>query len=550
MPDIRVPVLIVGSGLAGLTTAVMLAWRGVRPLLVERHPDTSKNPRARGVNFRTMELLRVAGLEPDLMAEGGAMKDFSIVIAETVTGRELRTILPRGAWDTSSLSPAQMSGAGQDQVEPILRRHAEALGADIRYSTELTAFEQDDLGVTATIRDLRTGLESRVLADYLVAADGNRSRVRKQLGIGVHGTGSLSHNISMVFEADLEPVLRGRSLALYYLQNPNFAGAFINIAGSNRALVSVEYDPKKETPANFDEERCISLIRAATGVAGLEVNILEVMPWEMSSRSADRYAQGRIFLAGDAAHTMPPTGGLGGQTAMQDAYDLAWKLAMVIHGQAGADLLATYAVERKPVCEMTLSLQTANYIERMRPDRKDLEVKAVETDYIGVAFGYRYRSDAILQDIPDDGGLIENPEQPSGRPGTRGAHVPFEYRGKPVSSIDLIGRDFVLLTGPQGAAWARAGTTLAYRCGLPLSIYRVGADLLDVNGKWAERFGVTSAGAVLLRPDGYIAWRARTAASSALLTLKEALARILFRSADTLAVPGSASHALRDLEAG
>ena len=150
MRHIHVPVLVVGSGLAGLTTAVMLAWRGIRPLLVERHPDTSKNPRARGVNFRSMELLRVAGLEADLMAEGGDLKDFSIIIAETVTGRELRTILPRGSWDTTTLTPAQMSRAGQDRVEPILRRHAEALGADIRYSTELMSFEQDNSGVTAT----------------------------------------------------------------------------------------------------------------------------------------------------------------------------------------------------------------------------------------------------------------------------------------------------------------------------------------------------------------------------------------------------------------
>jgi len=182
---------------------------------------------------------------------------------------------------------------------------------------------------------------------------------------------------------------------------------------------------------------------------------------------------------------------------------------------------------------MTVSLQTANYIERMRPDRgKDLQIQAEETDYLGVAFGYRYRSQAILQDVADDGGRIENPDQPSGRPGTRGAHVAFEYKGKEVSSIDLIGRDFVLLTGPEGAAWARAGTTLAYRCGVPLSIYRIGADLLDINGKWTERYGVTAAGAVLLRPDGYIAWRARTAASSSLDTLREALARIMFRAVE------------------
>jgi putative polyketide hydroxylase len=548
MPDIRVPVLIVGSGLAGLTTAVMLAWRGVRPLLVERHADTSKNPRARGVNFRSMELLRVAGLEADLMAEGGDLKDFSIIIAETVTGRELRTILPRGSWDTTTLSPAQMSRAGQDRVEPILRRHAEALGADIRYSTELTSFEQDDSGVTATIRDLRTGVESRVRADYLVGADGNRSPIRECLGIGVHGAGTLSHNMAMVFEADLEQALQGRSLALYYLQNPEFTGAFINTAERDRALVSVEYDPDKERPADFDTQRCIRLVRAAVGIPNLDVKMLEVQPWEMASRSADRFTHGRVFLAGDAAHTMPPTGGLGGQTAMQDAYDLAWKLAMVIHGQAGANLLTTYEPERKPVCEMTVALQTANYVERMRPDRKDLQTPGGETDYISVAFGYRYRSAAIMQDVPDDGALVESPDQPTGRAGTRGAHVVFEHKGKEVSSLDLIGRDFVLLTGPEGAPWARAGTALAYKCGIPLSIYRVGADLLDVDGKWTKRYGVTAAGAVLLRPDGYIAWRARTVASSASTALREALARIMFRSADTLAVPG-ATRVDNDLEA-
>jgi aklavinone 12-hydroxylase len=487
-----------------------------------------------------MELLRVAGLEPDLLAEGGPMSDFSIIIAETVTGRELRTILPRGSWDSTDLSPAPMSGAGQDQIEPILRRHAEALGADVRYSTELTHFEHDDRGVTAMIRNSRTGEELRVQADYLVAADGNRSSTRERLGIGLHGAGSLSHNIGMVFEANLEPALRGRSLALYYLQNPDFTGAFINATEPNRALVSVEYDPDKERPADFDTARCVGLVRAAVGIPDLDVRILEVLPWEMASRSADRFVSGRVFLAGDAAHTMPPTGGLGGQTAMQDGYDLAWKLAMVIHGQAGPELLATYEAERKSVCEMTVALQTANYVERMRPDRKDLQTWAPATDYMSVAFGYRYRSAAILQDVPDDGALVEDPTQPTGRPGTRAAHVVFEYRGKSISSLDLIGRDFVLLTGPDGAPWARAGTALAYGCGVPLSIYRVGADLVDVHRKWEARYGVTSSGAVLLRPDGYIAWRARTAASSPSSTLREAIARVMFRSLETLAVPGLA----------
>jgi aklavinone 12-hydroxylase len=226
---------------------------------------------------------------------------------------------------------------------------------------------------------------------------------------------------------------------------------------------------------------------------------------------------------------------------MQDGYDLAWKLAMVIHGHAGAELLTTYEAERKPVCDMTVAFQTVNYVERMRPDRKDLQVEANVGDYMSVAFGYRYRSAGIVQDVADDGALVEDPVKPTGRPGTRSAHVVFEYRGRQVSSLDLVGRDFVLLTGPDGAPWARAGTTLAYRCGAPLAVYRIGSDLIDVNHKWAQRYGVTSAGAVLLRPDGFIAWRARTAASSAATALREAFARVMFRKLDTLSVPGPAN---------
>ncbi len=157
MQELDTPVLIVGGGLAGLTTAVMLAWRGVEPLLVERHGDTSRNPRARGINFRTMELLRVAGLEPELVAQGMNFRDFAIIVAESVMGRELRRIMPRGSFDTAALSPAAMSHIGQDRVEPILRRHAQALGADVRYGTELVSFEQDANAVRAVVRDRATG---------------------------------------------------------------------------------------------------------------------------------------------------------------------------------------------------------------------------------------------------------------------------------------------------------------------------------------------------------------------------------------------------------
>lgn len=531
MSPISHSVLISGGGLAGLTTALMLAWRGVRPLLVEQHAGPSRNPRARGVNFRSMELLRVAGLEPDLMAaETVPFRDFSIHIAESVTGKVLHTILPRGGFDASSLSPAPMSNVGQDRVEPILRRHAEALGADIRYGTRLESFEQEDGRVRATLRNLASGEVSTVNAAYLVAADGNRSPIRKRLGIGVHGKGALCENIQIIFEADLPSVLTPGVMDLYHIRNPAITGGFLNTDDPGRGLVSVEYDPQTASPADFDTARCIHLVRAALGVPDLEVRILEVKPWTMSSWVADRFTEGRILLAGDAAHTMPPTGGLGGQTAMQDGYDLAWKLALVLQGHADPALLSTYEAERKPAAELTVALQTANYVARMRPDRQEELRSPVGTDdYLAIATGCRYRSAAIAPDGPEEASLLADPLNPTGAPGTRGTHVILAYRGARISSIDLIGRDFVLLCGEQGGAWARAGTALRYEQGLPLSVYRMGSDLLDVEKRWESSFGVTPTGAVLLRPDGYIAWRSPSLQTSPGTALGVALAMALCR---------------------
>ncbi len=554
MTEIRVPVLIVGSGLAGLTTSVMLAWRGVPSLLVERHADTSRNPRARGLNFRSMELLRVAGLEPDLHAASDlSFGDFSIIIAESVTGPVLRTILARGSWDATALSPVRQSAAGQDRVEPILRRHAQALGADLRYCTELVSFEQDADGVTALLRDARSGTELTVRADYLVAADGHRSPARERLGIATRGRGTLSHNIGIVFEGDIEAVIGRRAFALYYLQNAGFAGVFVNTDEPRRALVSVEYDPARESPSDFDAQRCEAVVRAALGVPDFDATILEVLTWEMSSRVAERFAAGRVFLIGDAAHTMPPTGGLGGQTAIQDGYDIAWKLAMVLHGHAGRALLDTYSAERQPVAEITVARQTANYVERMRPDRAELadrpsdSERAGALEYLEVAFGYRYRSAAVLTETPDDGAATESPFKPSGRPGTRAPHVPLVQKGARIFSLDLVGRDFVLLCGPSGADWVRAAHAIAFPFSLPLSVYRVGADLLDVEGVWSASFGVSPGGAVLLRPDGFVAWRARDASREPAMVLPKVLAQALCRPADGLREAADASVARASL---
>ena len=527
MPIRDTSVFVIGAGLAGLTASATLAWRGLRPLLIERHASTSQHPRARSINFRSMELLRLMGLEDELVAAGGgAMKDFKIVVAESVTGREVKTLLPRGSWEQAPFSPARASGAAQNKVEPILRRFAEAHGAKTRVSTELVSLDEREDGVEAPIRDRVSGAEERIRADYVIAADGNRSPTRHLLGIGLNGKGTLSHNIAVLFMADGLP--HGEEgMVLYYLRNPGFTGAYVSPDTDGRALLSVEYDPRHESRADFTPERCVRLIRSALGTDAVEPRIIEVLSWEMASQVADRFATGRIFLAGDAAHTMPPTGGLGGQTAIQDGFDVAWKLAMVLKGEAGEGLLATYTQERMPVGERTVAAQTAKYAARMRPDRKELATANPDADYFGVAFGYRYRSAAILQDCEDDGAFSEDPMRPSGRPGTRAAHLVLEMGGRLVSTLDLIGEGFVLLVANKADAFEAAGRELAER--LPLRVYRIGREFIELDRRFGENFGVGEQGAVLLRPDGFIAWRSTGAAPDAHEALTQALAHVLCR---------------------
>jgi putative polyketide hydroxylase len=526
----RTPVLIIGAGLAGLSAALLLAWRGVPSLLVEKRASTSRHPRARGVNMRSMELLRVVpGLEEELCS--ASRGELVIIEAETVASAPRKVIVPRGGFDTSSLTPAAMATAGQDVVEAILLRRVRNLGAEARFSTELKRLSQGESGVTATLRDLATGEDETVVADYLIGADGNRSMIRQALGIGTQGPGAFSQNLSILFESDFAPP-QGERPYLCHLRSADFAGVFAATDNPRVAQVAFEYDPTSQSPADFDDRRCIEIVRAALGVRDVAVRVLDVTPWEMSSRLAAAMSKGRVFLAGDAAHTMPPTGGLGGQTAIQDAADLAWKLALVLQGQAAPALLETYHVERHPVAAMTVARQTASYVERMRPDRKDLADPNAELDYLSVAMGYIYRSAGVTGETPDDGAKAVSPLKASGRPGSRLAHVPLIRDNRAISTLDLVGRGFALLAAPGARAWVDAARQLKERAGAPIEAYRIDGDVIDFNELFLQRTGLENDGAILARPDGFIAWRARSAALGCEDALAAALGRALCRRLD------------------
>lgn len=524
----RAPVLIVGAGYAGLSAAALLAWRGVPCRLVERRASTSRLPKAHGINRRSMEVLRVIpGLEDALFASSRAgANESTLIIAESVTSPPMQTLVTKTSLDATGVSPSKICTAGQDRVEPVLLRFARDNGADVRFSTALARFSQRDDGIEAILRDETSGEETTILADYMIAADGAGGTIRDVGGVKMAGPGVLADTISVLFEADLGSILPGDGFALYYLRNRAFSGAFVTCDEPNHGQINIEYESGRDQASDFDEERCRQLVRDSLGVSDLAVKILDIRPWQMAALLADRMAFGRVFLAGDCAHITPPVGGLGGQTAIQDAADLAWKLALVVKGQAAPALLDSYEIERKPVARIAIARAIANYVERLLPERQDLRIPDDEYGLLETAMGYRYRSDAIIADAADDGAAVEDPLRPTGAPGTRLAHVRLSRGEATISSHDLIGRDFILFVGPDGGDWIEAARRIAAQAKAPLRVCRLGLDVEDPEGLFLPRLGVSPQGALLARPDGYIAWRSRGGNPDPHATLEAAFARV------------------------
>jgi putative polyketide hydroxylase len=520
--DENVPILIVGGSLVGLSMAHFLSWRGIPCLLVERHAGVSPFVRAGGFNPRTLEIYRSVGLEPAIReAAPKTLKDMKIVRVETLRGEELGTFLENSSDYVMAPSPIAGSIIPQNILEPVLRERARDLGADLRFNTEFLSFEQDSDGVNAIIRDRANGREHRVRARYLVAADGNQSGIRKALGIGVQGPGTLAHQMNMLFRADLRSALRGRRLLACYISSVQ--GLFSG--NEDGGMLSVPYDPEKENEQDFRGERGVELVRAAVGVPDLPVEISAMLTWEMGDWLADRFQQGRIFLVGDSAHVMPPTGGYGANTGIADAHNLVWKLAMVLKGLAGPDLLATYEPERRSASRLAVEQAFLNYVERLNPALA-FQATAEKIAYEIPIFGYLYRSKAVFA---SDNVLYEDPQHPTGQPGARAPHVALTRDGRSLSTLDLFGRDFVLLTGVEGSAWYEAAAVVAQQLGMVLNAYRMGVDLADGAGCFSDLYGISSRGATLVRPDGFVAWRTSTSGEQPERDLERVLLQVLGR---------------------
>jgi putative polyketide hydroxylase len=291
-------------------------------------------------------------------------------------------------------------------------------------------------------------------------------------------------------------------------------------------FTSPYYPEQGEREEDFAGERGVGLVRGAIGVPDLPVEITNVSSWEVAGWVAERFQQGNVFLVGDAAHVMPPSGGFGANTGIADAYNLAWKLALVFKGIAAPGLLSTYTEERQPVVCHTVE-QALLMFQLFYANKNSSQI----VSYNSVAFGYRYHSSAIPSD-PEDHAWFEDFSQPTGRPGTHSAHVMLESNGQRFSTLDLFGKHFVLLTGAEGGAWCEAARNIAARLGLQLSAYRIGSrgDFVDPDDCFFAVYGVQPGGAVLVRPDGFVGWRAEVADEQPERTLEKAFACLLGRA--------------------
>ncbi|HEX3783156.1 MAG TPA: FAD-dependent monooxygenase [Pseudonocardiaceae bacterium] len=472
----QVPVIIVGGGLTGLSAALFLGQHGIKSLVVERHRSTANHPKARGFNARTMELFRNAGLERRVLAGGADLKENrDIVLCETLAQVPFQRVdKPRNDAAVSRVSPAQECLCPQDVLEPILLDAARELGADIRFNSELLDFDQDAAGVTATIDG------QQVRADYLIACDGARSPIRQQLGIGMSRGAETFFSVGISFIADLADTVVDPYI-LAYVTHPGARGVMLPINNHDRWVFHLRFDPAAgESVDDFTEEHCERLIRAATGRPNLDIRLTDVAEWETTCALADRYRAGRTFIAGDAAHIIPPAGALGANTGIQDAHNLAWKLAFVVKGLAGPALLDTYEAERHPVGRLTVDQALLRWYSSERPS-----ADADFLDDVAIMFGVRYSSSAVH----NLGSTTQSSRpEPDGTPGTRAPHV---WLGDNMSTVDLFGPEFTLMH--ESDQWVDAAT----RIDTPIN-------LCQVHG-----FDDT---ALLVRPDGYVAWRGRAPA--------------------------------------
>ncbi|MEG9862735.1 MAG: FAD-dependent monooxygenase [Parvularculales bacterium] len=585
MSEIETDVLVIGTGPAGSACAALLATYGINVMVVNQYRWLANTPRAHITNQRTMEVLRDLGHEveaeaylratdQDLMGEN--------VFCESLAGEEIGRMKSWGKHPLSRAghqlaSPSFMNDLPQTFMEPILFSTACKRGAQGRMSTEYLSHEQDKDGVTTSLRDRISGREFQVRSRYLVGADGGNSLVAEHIDTPIEGRMGVGGSMNILFKADLSRYVAHRPSVLYWVMQPGAdvggigMGLVRMIRPWNEWLIVWGYDINEPEP-EVTPALATSVARQLVGDPELEIDLISANTWTVNDAYATHMQKDRVFIMGDAAHRHPPSNGLGSNTSIQDAYNLAWKLSAVIKGQAGEKLLDSYSQERAPIAKQivtranqsigefgpifeALGMDGGTDIEKIKASmdvrcnpgpegekqraalRDAIAFKKYEFDAHGVDMNQRYKSGAIVTGGQMEPGFELDAElhyQPTTWPGARLPHVWVFDRdtGAQVSTLDLCGQGlFTVITGIGGEAWCKAADALADPLGLPIRSHVIGPrqKYIDHIGDWSSASEISDTGCLLVRPDQHVAWRTQEMVENPQNELESVLKTILAR---------------------
>jgi 2,4-dichlorophenol 6-monooxygenase len=579
--NLSTDVLIIGSGPAGGGAALALASYGVDHMVITKYRWTANTPRAHITNQRTMEIFRDLGIEADIAAQATPHELMGeTVFCTSLAGDEIGRVRTWGTHpareaDYTLASPSQNCDIPQTLLEPIVIGHAASRGSRIRFDTEYVGLVQDDDAVTVTVRDRVTGHTYDIRAKYVIGADGGRSQVAQDVGLPFEGQMDLAGSMNIVFHADLSHLVEHRPSVLYWVLQPGSdvggigLGLVRMVRTWNEWLIVWGYDIN-QPPPDVDDEMATRIVHELVGDDTVPVTIRSTSLWGNNKMYATRYRAGRVFCAGDAVHRHPPSNGLGSNTSIQDAYNLAWKLALVLRGAAGEALLDSYDAERAPVGRQivlranksieefgpifsALGVLGTNDPEQMRAHieaRRDntpeaarqraelraaLELKDYEFNAHGVELGQRYASGAVVSDGTPEPAHDRDPElyyHPTTWPGARLPHVWLGRDTHRVSTHDLAGSGrFCLLTGIAGTDWADAAAKVGAELGVEVAAHVIGPgrEHIDLYEDWSRSREVGEDGCVLVRPDMHVAWRSAGLPDDPTAELRRVLTTILAR---------------------
>ncbi|HEY1824167.1 MAG TPA: FAD-dependent monooxygenase [Trebonia sp.] len=581
-PAVTTDVVIVGTGPAGAAASALLATYGIDTVTVTKYGWTSRTPRSHITNQRTMEVLRDLGLEDRAIAlasprELMGQNTYCTSVAGTELGR-VRTwgTEPQRSADHDLASPTRMCDLPQNFLEPILVDAAALRGARVRFDTEYVGHVQDDDGVTVTVADRLTGATFQIRAEYLIGADGANSKVLADLGLPVEGRMGVSGALNIVFDADLSPWVAYRPSVLYWIIAPGSdrGGLGIGIVRMVRPwhkwLAIWNYDVAAGPPDLSDEEAA-GIVRTLVGVPDLDLTIESTSAWTVNDAYATQLSDRRVFCMGDAVHRHPPTNGLGSNVSIGDAYNLAWKLAHVLRGQADPSLLDSFEAERAPVAKQTVTrankslgdfppiLGALGLLDTTDPEQMSANMAALSdadsasgeqraalraainsTHYVynthGVEMNQRYTSAAVIPDGTSEPEWQRDSElyyQASSRPGAPLPHAWLNRGLRTVSTHDLVGHGhFTLLTGNTGLGWRQAAEQVAAKTGVAIEVEIIGPGQAneDPFGEFAAVRETGESGALLVRPDHIVAWRQHAYDASGPEALLGAMTQLLGRT--------------------